>query len=273
MVFRKCNPLYGWRWFSMGIRIFLSQPWPWLALVGLTLLFLFLLSTLPLLGMYGVFALFPSIAAGFLLAARAVMSQQAISFHHLTDGFKAAGRPLIAVGSLAFLIFFAALLLVVMSWHEQFQALIELLQSQKSDKEVLLLAGHQLMQPSLALLAVLLLLAIATWFAPALVLFLQTAPRDAMRLSFRACLANFPPFFVFCVLLILTDLAFSFLLRLLLGLLTQMLGEQTAGLAAMFFSFPIFCIFLSVLFAASYVSYQDVFETSVQNSSHINTEA
>lgn len=274
MNFRKCNPLYGWRWFSVGIRMFTSQPWPWLALVGLTLLLLFLLSTLPLLGLYGLFALFPPIAAGFLLAGRAVMAQQPISFHHLVDGFKAAGRPLIAVGSLCFLIFFAAFALVVMGWQEEFQALLELMQSQSSDKEVLLRAMQNLLRPSLMVLGVLLLLAVATWFAPALVMFKRIPPRAAMLLSLRACLGNFLPFVVFCVLLFLTDVAISFVLQMLLGLLTQLLGEQTANLMAMFFSFPIFCVFLSVLFAAAYVSYMDVFETTTAPATpHIEEEA
>ena len=68
MNFRKCNPLYGYRWFTEGIKLFIRQPWPWLALVGVTSLVLLVLSLLPVLGLIGVFLIIPGIAAGFMLA-------------------------------------------------------------------------------------------------------------------------------------------------------------------------------------------------------------
>lgn len=260
MNYRKCNPLYGYRWFSEGVKIFFSQPWPWLAMVGITLLFLLVLSLLPLFGLIGIFTLFPGIAAGFMLACRAAMAQQAIGFPHLVAGFKTAARPLLAVGGLAFLIFFLALLLILLGWREEFQRLVELMQSQTPDKDVVLKAAQQLTQPSLLVLAVLLVLAIATWFAPALVLFKQIAARAAVRLSLRACLANFFPFLVFCLLLLLLDISISFILRLALSGLLSVGGAHVANAAAMVFTFPIVCAFLTIIFGAAYVSYMDVFE-------------
>ena len=261
MNYRKCNPLYGYRWFAEGIKLFISQPWPWLALVGVTLLLMLVLSFLPFLGLVGIFTLFPGIAAGFLLASRAAMDQQTINFQHLLAGFKTAPRPLMAIGGLSFLIFFIALIIILLGWREEFQHLVQLMQSDAPDKEVLMSAAQQLTQPSLLVLAVMLLLAIATWFAPALVLFRQAEARAAMVLSFRACLVNFAPFLVFCVLLLLLDVATSFILRMLLLAAQGLGGERVANAAAMVFTFPIFCSFLASLFAAAYVSYMDVFES------------
>ena len=135
------------------------------------------------------------------------------------------------------------------------------MQGQTPDKEVVLKAAQQLTQPSLLVLTVLLALAIATWFAPALVVFRQVAARTAMRLSLRACLANFFPFLVFCVLLLLLDVSISFILRLALSGLLSLGGEQVANAAAMVFTFPIVCAFLAIIFGAAYVSYVDVFES------------
>lgn len=260
MNYRKCNPLYGYRWLSEGIKLFFSQPWPWLALVGVSLLALLLLSLLPVLGLVAIFTLFPGVAAGFLVASRAAQERQTISFQHLATGFKTAARPLLGVGGLSFMIFIVALLFILMGWREDFQHLLQLMQSKTPDKGVILSAAQQLTVPSLMVLAMMLLLAMATWFAPALVLFRQAEARIAMRLSFRACLANFFPFLVFCLLLLLLDLTVSFLLRTLLNLLSGLIGTQSASLVAMFFTFPLVCAFLASLFAAAYVSYQDVFE-------------
>ena len=261
MNYRKCNPLYGYRWFAEGIKLFFSQPWPWLALVGVTLLLLLVLSLLPFLGVVAVFTLLPGIAAGFLLASRAAANQQPINFNHLVAGFKTAARPLMKVGGLSFLVFLLALIIIVLGWREEFQRLAELMQSQARDKQVLISAMQQLTQASLLVLAVMLLLAIANWFAPALVLFHQIDARAAMALSFRACLANFFPFLVFCLLLLLLDVITSFILRFLLMAAQSLGGEPMANTVAMVFAFPIFCSFLAILFAAAYVSYMDVFES------------
>jgi len=261
MNYRKCNPLYGYRWFSEGVKLFFRQPWPWLAMVGITLLFLLVLSFLPLFGVIGIYVLFPGIAAGFMLASRAAMAQQAMGFPYLVAGFKTAAQPLLAVGGMAFLLFFSAMVLILLGWREEFQRLLELMQSQTPDKEVLVSAAQQLTVPSLLVLAVMLLLAVATWFAPALVVFRQVPARAAMRLSLRACLANFFPFLVFCALLLLLDIALSFTLRLALSGLLSLGGEQAANAAAMVFTFPIVCGFLAIIFGAAYVSYMDVFES------------
>lgn len=261
MNYRRCNPLYGYRWFSEGLKLFLSQPWPWLAMVGITLLFLLVLSVLPLFGVIGIYVLFPGIAAGFMLAARAAMARQAMGFPHLVAGFKTAARPLLAVGGQTFLIFILAMFTILLGWREEFQRLLELMQSQTPDKDVLVSAAQELTVPSLLILALMLVLAVATWFAPALVVFRQAEARAAMRLSFRACLANFFPFLVFCLLLLLLDIALSFILRLVLSGLNSLAGEQVANTAGMLLTFPIVCGFLAIIFGAAYVSYMDVFES------------
>lgn len=260
--YRKCNPLYGYRWLSEGIKLFLRQPWPWLALVGVTLLTMLLLSLLPFLGLIAIFALFPGFVAGFLFASRAATERQAINFQHLIAGFKTAGRPLLAVGGQAFLIFFLVLVIILLGWREEFQHLIQLMQSQTPDREALMAAAQQLTQASILALAVFLILAIATWFAPALVVFQKIEARPAMLLSIRACLSNFAPFLVFCVLLILLDLVTSFFLRLAISAFRAIGGEQIANSLALFFTFPIICAFLASLFAAAYISYCDVFDSA-----------
>jgi len=258
--YRKCNPLYGYRWLSEGIKLFLSQPWPWLALVGVSLLTMLLLSLLPFLGLIAIFTLFPGVVAGFLFASQAATERRSINFQHLVAGFKAAGRPLLAVGGQAFLVFFLVLVVILLGWREEFQHLVQLMQSKTPDREALMAGAQQLTVASILAMAALLVLAIATWFAPALVVFQKIEARPAILLSIRACLSNFAPFLVFCVLLILLDLVTSFFLRLAISAFRAIGGEQVANTLVMFFTFPIICAFLASLFAAAYISYRDVFE-------------
>ncbi len=260
MNYRKCNPLYGYRWFVESIKLFVSQPWPWLALVGVTLLLLLVLSLLPFMGLVAIFALFPAFAAGFMVASRTAMDHHPISFQHLLVGFRASPRPLMTVGVILFLIFFVAVLIILLGWRVEFQHLVALMQSETSDKEIIVSAAQQLTRPSLMVLAVLFLLTIATWFAPALVMFHRVEARTAMFLSFRACLSNFFPFLLFCLLLFLLDMATSLLLRQVIKLVHGIGGEQFASITTMLFTFPVFCSFLAILFAAAYISFMDVFE-------------
>ena len=262
LTYRKCNPLYGYRWLAEGIKLFFSQPWPWLALVGVSLLAMLLLSLLPFLGLIAIFTLFPGIAAGFMFASQAAMEPKPINFQQLLTGFKTTARPLLALGGHTFLIFFIALVIILLGWREEFQQLVGLMQSQASDRAALMSAAQELKLPSILALGVLLVLAVATWFAPALVVFRQVDARTAMRLSLRACLNNFAPFLVFSVLLILLDLVTSFFLRLMLSAFRSIGGEQVANTATMFFTFPIVCAFIASIFAAAYISYRDVFEST-----------
>lgn len=260
MNFRKCNPLYGYRWFSEGIKLFIRQPWPWLALVGMTALALLVMSLLPLLGVIAVFLVFPGIAAGFMLATRDELAGQPILFSHLSAGFKAAAKPLLAVGGLAFAGVFLSMLVFTLGWHEEFGQLLALARNQDSDQAALLKAMQELLIPSLLTLSVLLLMVMATWFAPALVIFKQATPRAALRLSFKAQLKNIWPFLVYGLLMLLLDTVSSFILRMLISGLQALVGEQASGAVAIMLSFPLLCAFLAITFASAYVSYVDIFE-------------
>jgi hypothetical protein len=107
-----------------------------------------------------------------------------------------------------------------------------------------------------------LIIAIATWFVPALVVFHQLKPGAAISLSFRACLKNFGPFLVYSALLVLSYVLISFALRLILAAVRGMGGEQAAGMLGLVISFPLICAFMAIIFASAYVSYVDVFEAA-----------
>ncbi len=260
-VFRRCNPLYGYRWLSEGVRLFLRQPWPWLALVGVTLLLFLILSLLPVLGLAAIFTIFPCVAAGFLNASRAVSQGESLRFTHLSTACQTRAKPLLAVGALAFGLFFLVLVLLTLGWREQFTALIKLTQTNTPDQAALLRAVNDLTIPTLLALLAVWFIAILTWFTPGLIAFQHYPTRAALLTSLRAWISNFAPFLVFAVLLLLSDIVITFLLRLLLRAVSAMGGDQVASGVGLALSFPLVCGFVAVLFAAAYLSYIDVFES------------
>lgn len=258
MEYRRCNPLYGWRWFSEGIRLFLAQPWPWLALVSVTLLVMVLLSTLPVIGLIVVFLAFPGIAAGFMQVARDVAGRQPVAFAHIVQGLREAPKPLLQIGGVAFLGMLAGALFLTLAWREEFVQLVELARSPTPDREAIEAAMGQLALPSLLTLILMLPVVLATWFAPALVMFRRVEAQAALVTSFRAALRNGWPLLVLGVLMALLDATASFVLRMILGALGS-LGASAANAAAVLLSFPLLCAFVAILFGAAYTSYMDVF--------------
>lgn len=267
--FRKCNPLYGYRWISEGIKLFLRQPWGWLALVGMTLLVQFVLLTLPLLGLLIVFALFPGVAAGFMRIARELDAGQPARFALIIAPLREKSAPLLAVGGFAFVTAFAALIILTVGWRAEFAQLVALAQSQSPDVEAVEKAISQLTLPTLAMFGLMLPVMMATWFAPALIAFRPMSGKQALIASFKAALGNFWPFAVYSVLLIGLDVIVSFAVGMLVRLLNAAGGDNAANFVAMLLSFPVFCAFVSILLASAYVSYGDVFEAE---SKAINAE-
>ena len=262
--YRKCNPLYGYRWFAEGIKLFLRQPWVWLALVGMTLLALFILLTLPLLGILIVFTLFPGLAAGFMRIAREIDAGQPARFGLIIAPLREKPAPLFAVGGFAFVTVFAALIILTVGWREEFAQLLALAQSQSADVQAVERAISELTLPTLAMFGLMLPVMMATWFAPALIAFGPATGKQALTASFKASLGNFWPFVVYGVLLIGLDVIVSFAVGLLLRVLNAAGGSTVANFVAMLFSFPVFCTFVAILFASAYVSYGDVFKAETK---------
>lgn len=263
--YRKCNPLYGYRWLVEGIKLFLRQPWVWLALVGMTMLVLFILLTLPLLGVLIVFTLFPGLAAGFMLVARELHENRPARFSLIIAPLRAQPAPLLVVGGFAFVTVFAALIVLTVGWREEFAQLVALAQSPSPDVQAVERAIAELTLPTLAMAGLMLPVGMATWFAPALIAFGNVSGKQALAASFKASLSNFWPFAVYGVLLIGLDVLVSFAASLLLRALGAVGGDAVARFGGVLLSFPVFCAFVAILFASAYVSFSDVFEAPSKN--------
>ncbi|MEO1766515.1 BPSS1780 family membrane protein [Thiobacter aerophilum] len=264
MNIRRCNPLYGYGWLRAGLALFFAQPWPWLALTSAGFVLTLVVGTLPILGLLAVFLLSPALTAGYMAAARAVAGEKPLSFTYLTAGLRAAARPLIGVGGVNLFVVLTALLIFVLGWRQEVTRLLELMGSAKPDQAVLEEALTQLTLPTLLMAALFLPLAMANWFAPALVLFRGLSTGAALRLSLKASLRNVWPFLVYGVLLFLLDAIASLVLQGIVALTLRIAGQAVAEILGLVLAFPVFCAFAAVIFASMYASYMDVFERPAQ---------
>lgn len=220
----------AFEWLKQGWALFVVNPGLWIAMTIVLLVVFFGLSIVPLVGKLAANLLAPLLCAGMLQACQRVSNGQTAEISDLFIGFKQNTSNLVILGVL----FMAAMLTIL--------AVVMLLGGGS------LVGGMMMSNPlgiGLALggvmFAMLLSMALsipafmALWFAPALVLFNNMPPVEAIKASFNACMKNPIPFLVY-------------------GLIVMVL---------MFFAaLPVglgFLVLVPVLFGSVYASYRDIF--------------
>jgi hypothetical protein len=193
----------GTAWMKAGWALFKAWPIPWMGMSALAFLALMAIGSVPGAGGFMVELLSPFLVAGYMSAGQAARAGQPVTFLHLGAGFQPRPRLSLAMIGAVYLI---GILLVDQVMRgmggEGFQQLARLAQGpqQMSPEE----ARAVLDQALPALLTGLLLLTplvMATWFAPALVLFNGFSPLNALWWSLWACAVNWRPLLLYSLLL------------------------------------------------------------------------
>ncbi len=228
----------GMAWFQEGWRLFLAAPLSWMGMAAMALLALILLGSLPQIGGAIVQLLSPFLVAGFMSASRVARAgSQPVTFLYLADGFRQAPRPLVAVGAVYLLASLLVDQLMRQLGGEGFQELLRLSQEpQPVDPEAARAILEQAAPALLAGLALYTPVLLATWFAPALILFDRYGPGRALYWSLWTCLVNWRPMLVYTLLL------------------------TAAGTVAMLIPFGLgMLVFVPLALASSYVAYTAMF--------------
>lgn len=220
----------AFEWLRLGWGTFMVNPGLWVAAAVILVVALLALFAVWLAGPLLACLLAPVAAAGLLSMCRQATSEGVFGLQDLAVGFKSHTTPLVMLG-LAFMVAMVAIKLVVFLLFSGSVA-GGLMMPGVSGLGVLL-GGSML---AMLLSSVLVIpLAMAMWFAPALIYFNNMAPLDACKASLDACLKNILPF----VILGLVVFVLSFFAALPVGL----------G----------FLVLLPLLAGTAYASYQDVF--------------
>jgi len=244
----------GWRWIVRVFRMFRLNPLAWLLMNLVLLLLGSALMLVPVVGPMVFALLTPVFMAGMMQACRDQESGGQVQVAHLFAGFRSNPGQLVAVGG----VYLVGQIVVagIMTWLGGEGLRVVLNTALRggppnqtgpvaSDAVVFaLLVGSALFTP----------LAMAVWFAPALVTLADVPAMSALRLSMQACLRNLLPIFIYSVLLVLGVMAGLFLLRLMLSLVPGAIAF-VRGFAAL----TALVVWVTVTLISVYTSYRELF--------------
>jgi hypothetical protein len=225
----------GLAWWNEAWALFARSALLWVALGLMVIVGFAVIGFVPLLGTLVTALLMPVVIGGWVIAARKVSEGGVLEVADLFSGFHGERlTPLIVLG-VVFLV--ASALMVLVAFVLGAGAVFGLFRGGANPGGAAVMGA--LGTGFVALLVVMLLGMLATaalWFAPALVVFRQTPPLEAAKISLAAVFQNWVPFLVFGLIHILLSIVAS--IPLMLGWL----------------------VLVPVLLLTTYVSYRDVFE-------------
>ncbi len=219
----------GLAWVTEGFRMAFAQFGPWL-LITIILTVFYLVISLTGIGIV-LNALLPVFMGGVLIGARRQAEGGTIEIGDLFAGFKEKFGPLVVVGILVLVLSVALTFIVLVPFVgvSMFSAMMT-----GNERAALGAIGALFLAIPLILLISMVVTA-CWWLAPALIVFHDIPPIEAMKRSFTATLRNWAPVLIYGVLASVA--AFLGSLLLLIGLL----------------------VVVPALMAATYLAYRDIF--------------
>lgn len=210
----------GLSWMKSGWAWFKPAPIPWMGMTAMVFLVLMGVASIPYLGGYLVEILSPFMVAGYMSASRAAERGEPVTFLHLGAGFGASSRIGLALMGGVYLVGTLFIDQVMRQMGgEGFQQMSQLAAnpgglSPEQAKAIL----DQALPAILTGLLLLTPLVMATWFAPALVLFDGFSAGNGLWWSLWASAVNWRPLLAYSALLGLVGIV-AMLIPFGLGLL------------------------------------------------------
>jgi len=232
---RKVAASQGFQWVVAGFRLYRKNPLLLSAAFGLLFGVVMALGLIPVVGGSLSELASPLMVAGFLAAYRALDEGRELELPQFLAGAQGPAIPLMAVGAVQLL---GTLLIgkIMLGMGFDPQAVMAAAQGGKASPAEMQAMLNQAMPAVLTGMALFTPLIMATWFAPALILFGGARPATALGVSLKAVAKNWAAMLVNGITLGLL-LFLAALVPLLLGLLVAM----------------------PVLFGSLYASYQAIF--------------
>ncbi len=222
----------GWQWIVEGFGLFKKSPVIWVVLVIILFLIAIALHFIPILGPLVLYILSPVFLGGLMMGCKAQQSGEELEITHLIAGFKKNTNALIALGGIYLV---GQIIIIAVMFILGGSAIISLMKGGEPDLAAMTAAMSGAILAVLVALALYVPLAMALWFAPALVIFNDVQPVPALKSSFNACLKNIVPFLIYGIAIFVLALIAS--IPLFLG----------------------FLVLTPVIFASVYISYRDIY--------------
>ena len=224
-------------WVLMGWQYFKKAPSAWIAVTIIWVGGSLLLSMIPLASIL-VNLVFPVLVAGMMLGCAAIERGETFTVSHLFDGFRLPqSRRLITLGAFNIVITLVAIMLIGILFSMYIGGSSDISDPQELQAAIMAdeTSGLLLL---LILMALLLPVMMAFWYAPLLIAIDNKQVVEALKFSFSACLRNAWPLLVYGLLFLPLFIASVFLM----------------GLG--------FLVVIPMIYASLYASYKDIFHES-----------
>lgn len=255
-LFTRYPARQGMAWLAAAYAMFRTHRLQWIMLVLGYFFVLLLVRMVPLIGPYTMTLMKPVFAVGLLAAAWTQERGGSPSFGLLFQGFRANLVALLAIG----LFFVGGITIAVFaSALVDGGKLVEIVSSGKpvSEEQLAEALSERSVQLGMLFSALLSLpVVIATWWAPALVVFQDAKAGAALAASLRAALANWRPLAFYGVGVFFYGVVVP---GLVTGLLALVLPSPSGAWLMVALLLPYSLIFAATLHVSDYVSYRDVF--------------
>jgi uncharacterized membrane protein len=224
----------GVTWWTDAWAMFTKNAAIWIVLGLVLLIILIVLACIPLVGQLASTLLMPVFAGSWMLAAQKSEGGGTLEVGDLFSAFRGDKlTPLIVVGALFLAMMVVIFLVMGVLGFGGFMGMMAG-GAMGSAKGMMTGMGVGLFAMLIGL-ALFMLVSMALWFAPTLVVLRGVAPVDAMRLSFAASTKNVVPFLLWSII---------YLVAAMIATIPLMLG---------------WIVLVPVLMLTLYVSYKDVF--------------
>lgn len=255
-LFTRYDARQGIVWLAQAYGMFKQQRLAWVVLLLAYYLALIVLRAIPVLGPYAMTVMKPVFAVGLLAAAWTQERGTPPKLSQLFQGFRANLWALLPIG--VFFVVGITLAVFASSLVDGGKLLDFLSVGGTMNEEQLAnaLAGGSLQLGMLfsALLAIPVL--IATWWAPALVVFQDAGPGAALLASLRAALANWKPLSIYALGVFFYG---GIVPGLIIGGIALVVPQPAAQVLVIALLLPYSLFFAATLHISDYVSYRDVF--------------
>jgi uncharacterized membrane protein len=220
----------GWDWIVEGFALFRKQPGIWiLTTVVLGVVFI-VISIIPVLGSFATALLVPIFVGGLMLGCKNLDRGGPLEIEHLFAGFRQKTGDLVLVGvfNLVCWVVIAFAVAAVLGGG----VIMAIVRGGMPGAGI---SVASMLIATLLITGLSMPLAMASWFAPVLIVLHGVAPLAALKASFFACLRNWIPFLVYGAVLLVLSLV----------------AAIPAGLG--------YLVLIPVLAASVYTAYRDIF--------------
>ena len=221
----------GAAWWGESWRIFCAAPLAWIAIFVVFVVVSIALVMIPLVGSLASTVLTPVFAGGVMLGCQALAEGRPLTIGHLFEGFQRPRfAPLLTLGLVLLAVFFVIAVAMVGTVFltlgaSGLAALLDFGATTPIDYAALWSAGTAIFVTAVVAVVVTLLVAMAFWFAPALVVLNDEPPITALSKSFVASWQNVGAFLIYGIVY----LGLAFVATIPAGLGWLVLGPMVVG--------------------------------------------